>query len=213
MLNWFKKKEEPEKEYSLTEICVSYISVQEVSYIPNRVAYYKTHVDFCIERIFGEELEAFNLSVERSGERYLPLKIDDAPLYWDTQDNSFRVFFCPEGEPQPLCPQVLLYPNGVMTMEESFAEAWFSEEALSYAMHCENLYSWYCPDFSASPVVFEHPKLFEAFLKDSDSGLCPRDVMIVRNLSTHTPCYLEKMGITAGNILEAYSKNIKKTTV
>ena len=92
------------------------------------------------------------------------------------------------------------------------AEALFSSEALAYARCNENLYFWYCPDFSASPVVFECPKLFAAFSKDSDSGLCPRDVEIVRNLNTHTPCYLERMGITANNILKVYSENIKKTT-
>lgn len=212
MLNRFGKKEEPEKEYTLMEICTNHICVREVSYIPNRVAYYKTHVDFCIERIFDDELAEFNLSVARSEERYLPLKIDETPLYWDTRDNNFRVFFLPEGEPQSVCPQALLYPNGVLTMEKAFAEALFSSEALAYARCNENLYFWYCPDFSASPVVFECPKLFVAFSKDSDSGLCPRDVEIVRNLNTHTPCYLERMGITANNILKVYSENMKKTT-
>ena len=37
MLNRFGKKEEPEKEYTLMEICTNHICVREVSYIPNKI--------------------------------------------------------------------------------------------------------------------------------------------------------------------------------
>lgn len=207
----FRKKEKPILEYTMEEICIKVLHTKDFTYIPTKVVYYEDRIDFCIDRIEEEtgELVPFAVTALRSEERYQPLDIDGVTLHWDTQDLFFRVMKLPEGEPTALVPQVLLYPNEVMTIERCFAEEQFSRQALSYGILQGERYTWYYPDGSASPLVFEHPQLFNAFSGIEDHPLNV-DVMTIANyLTNYTHGYVRAQGMDWDNILQHYSKNIQ----
>ncbi len=211
----FKKKEKPALEYTKFEICTKTFYADDYTYMPTNVAYFEDRIEFVIDRIDHQEegdnkIETFKASAAITGERHLPLEVDGTPLLWDTKDLAFRRKLQPEGEPIALIPGVLLYPNEVMTMDRAFAEEQLSPQALSYADLREDTYIWYYPDGSASPAVFEMPRLFFNFDENAHHPLSGKPMGIRNHTITFTPSYLADMGITRENIKARYIENIKK---
>lgn len=208
----FKKKEKPVAEYSIAEICSHALYMKEFTYIPTKVTCYESKIELCIDRVEEESADVVSFTVVAfcSGERLIPVEIDGMTLYWDTKELVFRVKRLPEGEPTPLIPQVLLYPNEVMTMERGFAEEWLSPLALSYATLQENRYVWYYPDGSAAPVVFEIPRLFAGFNEAGDHPLNGGVLAAINQLTTYAPDYVEENGLIPENIFARYSENLKR---
>lgn len=208
----FKKKEKPIREYSIFDICVKSIYTKTYSYMLTKVTYYESRIEFRIERIGRETyaLESFTVSAPFDEARFVPFEVDEETLLWDTKDLALRIKRLPEGVAEALIPGVDFYPNEVMTMERDFAQKYLSPLALSYATLLDGKYAWYYPDGSASPVVFEIPRLFSVFNKLTEHPLCALFEAVTNQLMTFTPGYVEDMGLNSENVYRHYSENMKK---
>ncbi len=206
------KKEKPIKEYSIIEICSKAIYTQEFSYMPTKITYYETRVEFRIDRIEvqTQDLQSFTVSAPLTDARFLLFEIEEETLLWDTKDMALRIKRLPAGEAKALIPGVEFYPNEVMTMTRDFAEKYLSPFALSYATLWEDKYVWYYADGSAAPVVFEIPRLFVIFDQLEDHPLRARFESVTNQLFTFTPGYVEDIGLDSENVRRQYTENKKK---
>ncbi len=206
----FRKKEKPIKEYTLMEVCEKMLSMGMFTYMPTTITYYEDRIVFVVDRIDGDSSEVVSLTATApcSEERLIPLELGGESLFWDTKDEVFRIKLLPKDEPQFLIPQVRIYPNEVLAMDQDFAEKWLSPGALSYGTLLEGQYIWCYSDGSAAPVVFELPRLFSAF--DKGHLLCGAVLEAVNQLGTYASGYIKEQGLTAENILSRYSENLKK---
>ncbi len=209
---FWKRKEKAIMVENMISVCEKTFYTQECAYMPIQIKTYQDRIEFLFNRICegAEKPEELSGTALLSEERFLPFQLGDEILYWDTYDRAFRMRMNPEGEPEPLIPPVLFYPNEVMTMERTFAEKTFSALALSYATLKEDRYIWFYPDYSVTPVVFEAPRLFLIFDKIDRHPLRSNPVDVLNNLSTFTSSYLNKNDITLDNFIQRYKENMKK---
>lgn len=209
--NLFKKKEKPLKEYNVFEIGCKALYTKEYGYIPTRIAYYEDRIEFCFNR-YDEDAneEKFTVSAIRTDERLQSFEIDGVTLYWDTVDMAIRRKCMPEGEVKDLIPFVHFYPNEVMTMDKDFAERELSTLALSYATFDGDRYIWYYPDGSATPSVFEIPRLFLLFSEVERHPLSADFLEVNNNLMTFTPSYIDDAGLEDKNIMRIFEENLEK---
>ena len=214
-----KRKEKPLTTETEFELCKKAIYTGNILYTPWRLEIYKKHIvlDICCTNSEAEEqVKHFVTELSDNGERHLPLEVDGVGFYWDTVDKALRIKGKPEGEGVALIPQVLIYPNDVMTMDKEFAEKYYSKYALTYAEFDGDKYIWNFADGSASPVVFETPKLFQIFIPDKDGlntdiHMLSGDLISVMNrLYTFTESYAEAVNLTGENAEEIYKKNFEK---
>ncbi len=222
---FFKKKEKPLLTENMFDVCVKAIYTKEKGYVPTEFLTYEDRIEITIN-VTAEEprLTVCKAVASTKGERLVPITLDGEEWFFDIKDKALRLKPVPEGEGIPLIPQVIIYPNDVMTMEKEFAEAHYSKAALSYATKENDRYMWFFPDGSASPVVFETPRLFIPFrnepLKeeqlDSDEIVCYRHMLsptflaLHSNISIFTYSYIEEMGIEEAQFKRLYLENIEK---
>ena len=216
MFKFFKKKEKPFQEYSIFEIGCKAIYTVEYDYIPTKIVYYKDRIEFSINLFKNSEEEALSDLVPitvialRTEDRLLPFEIEGVTLFWDTRDMAFRKKVLPDGNPSPLIPSVLIYPNDVLTMEQEFAEKKLSPLALSYATLRDGQYIWYYPDGSIAPAIFEIPRLFSIFNDVGNHPLSAHPVELSNILLTFTPSYMDDTGLSSDNFLKRLSENLKR---
>ncbi len=216
MFRFLKKKEKPVLVYNIFEVGPKAIYCKDFTFVPTEVAYYKDRIDFCINRFphTDEEdddiqMDQLKVSTTRTDDRLIPLDVEGVTLHWDTEDLTFRRKVMPEGEPTPLIPQVLIYPNEVLTMEKEFAEKDVSPLALSYATLKDDVYIWYYPDGSITPTIFEIPRLFSIFNYCGRHHLSAHFIEILNHLSVYAPSYIEKIGLNSSNAIVIYKENLK----
>ena len=211
--NFFKKKEKPISVKNIFEVGEKSIYMPDYGYMLTQIATYEKRIEFSFDRVDSEslEIEKFTASVSlESEERLLPFDIDGQTIYWDRIDEAFRLRYLPEGEATPLIPKVNFYPNEVMTMEQEYAEEHYSKEALSYAVLKDGEYIWCYNDGSATPVVFETPRLFLLFAKLKDRHpLSGTFLSVHSHLAVFTPSYAEIKGITEDDLIHLYNKNLE----
>lgn len=207
----FKKKEKPIKEYNVFDIGHKAIYTKGYGYIPTRIAYYEDRIEFCFNR-YGEDGNevVFTPSAIRTDDRLLPFEIDGVTFCWDTVDMAIRRKCQPEGEAEDLIPSVHFYPNEVMTMDKEFAERELSPLALSYATFDGEKYVWYYPDGSATPAVFEIPRLFLVFNEVDRHPLSADFLSVNNNLMTFTPSYIETAGLESEKIMRIYEEHLER---
>ncbi len=207
----FKKKEKPMEEYNVFDIGCKAIYTKDYGYIPTRIAYYEDRIEFCFQRYDedGNE-EIFTPSAIRTDDRLLPFEIDGVTFCWDTVDMAIRRECEPQGEAEDLIPFVHFYPNEVMTMDKEFAERELSALALSYATFDGDRYIWYYPDGSATPAVFEIPRLFLLFSKVDRHPLSADFLSVNGHLMTFTPSYIEDAGLEDKNIARIFEEHLER---
>lgn len=208
----FKKKEKPISVKGMFEVGHKSITAQDCGYMLTKMTTYENRIEFCFDRVDADahNLEKMTATVNLdSDERLIPFDVGGRTLYWDKVDEAFRLRDMPEGEPTALIPKVLIYPNDVMTMEQEYAEKYYSKEALSYALLKDGVYIWSYNDGCATPVVFETPRLFLLFgeiVRHPLSGMLPN---VHGHLDLYTPSYAEIKGITEDNLIQLYNKNLE----
>ncbi len=216
---FWKRKEKPLCSENEFDLCAKAIYTEKYVYVPWKLDTYKDRIvlDFC-RTCADDEVQVRHFTVELSltGERLLPFEIEEDAFCWDTLDKALRRRIVPEGEGVALIPGVLIYPNDTMTMEKEFAEANYSEVALSYASFDGEKYMWCFADGSASPVVFETPGLFAVFIPreectNLDVHMLSGDfISVINRLSVFAGSYVEAMCLNTDNAVGIYEKNLKK---
>ncbi len=222
---FFKKKEKPLLRENMFDVCVKAVYTKEKGYIPTEFITYEDRIELNFNVTADEpRLTTCKAIASTKGDRLVPITLGDEEWLFDIKDKALRLKPVPEGEGMPLIPQVIIYPNDVMRMEKEFAEAHYSKEALDYATKDGDFYFWYYPDGSASPVVFETPRLFAIFAEEPlkeeqvESGeivasrhmLSPTYLSLYSNLPIFTGTYLEAMGIEEKDFRNLYFANLKK---
>lgn len=220
--NLFTKKEKPVCEYSHVDIASKAIHTQELGIFPTGVTCYQDRIVLNLS-VFDHrtdadlpEMQTLTVTVPQTGERQLPFTLLGVDLFWDTQDLAFRRKLMPEGEPIELAPQVLIYPNKVLTIGRAFAEEYLSPHALSFAAFKEEeRYIWYYPDFSSAPAVFEVPKIFTPFNNVGKNNmdvhpLSAHPLEVANHMATFTFSYLEAKGITMDNFIDHHRANLNR---
>lgn len=209
---FFRKKEKPISVKTLFEVGKKSLLTGDYGYMLTKLTTYKDRIEFCFDRVDAESnsIEEFTATVKLdSNERLIPFEVGEKTLFWDTVDEAFRLKDMPEGEPKELVPKVLIYPNDVMTMEQDFAEKYYSKEALSYATLEDGVYIWPYDDGCAAPVVFETPRLFLIFSEMAMHPLDGEEMNVINQLRVFTPSYMDIKGITEDNFYDMYYKNLE----
>jgi hypothetical protein len=132
--NLFKKKEKPISVEGLMQVGEKSLLTDDYSYMITNITTYESRIDICFDLVdnHNNKLKNVTVSVSLDGdERLIPFEVEGKTLYWDRTDRSLRLRYMPEGEPTALIPKVLFYPNDVMTMEQEYAEKYYTKEALS----------------------------------------------------------------------------------
>ena len=220
----FKKKEKPILKENIFDVCQKAIYTDKKGYVPTEFVTYEDRIEITVNVCDEESYKACKATASTKGERLAPIELDGEQMYFDIKDKALRIKPEPEGEGIPLIPQVIIYSNKVMKMEKEFAKKYYSDAALSYATEREDGYYWFYPDGSATPVVFETPRLFIPFLNEplkeeqvekneiiaEKNMLSPDRLSLHSNLPIFTCTYLEEMGIKEEDFLDIYTKNAEK---
>ena len=224
----FGQKEKPVSEQNEFEVVQKAIFTADVGIVPMNIKTYKDRLEililYCDDKDNSEEV---TVTLKFTGERLLPFEIHGRTMFWDTFDDAFRIKALPEGEPGELIPGVLIYPNEVLTMTKEFAEANYSDLALSYATFGDDTYIWYCPDGSLAPVMFETPRLFPEQIPESydtsDEEIVNADAVATRlnplnggianvsnQLFIHAYGYVRERKLSEEEFVRLYKKNMEK---
>ncbi len=207
---FWKKKEKPISVEEMLEVCIQTFYTQKYGYIPKKITSYADRKVFEFDRV-DDEGNSVELTgtVHLSDERLLSFTLGEETLYWDTFDEAFRMKVLPEGEPKALIPKVYLYDNDVLAMDKEYAEKHYSELALSYATLHNGMYCWFYPDGSASPIVWETPRLFLVFNEIDRHPLGSEPGWLRSQLLVFANGYVKANNLTEESYIGRYKKNLE----
>ncbi len=210
---------EPIKTLNRLDLVTKSITAGSRIYVPVCVTVYDGGIVFDFEYAQRNEAghlqthpESYTVAVE-SEARLLPLCIHGCNFFWDRKDDTFR--WLPKAAAQEVYainPWIFFCDNDELRIDIAYAEHNLSAEALAYAFEKTDAhYAWNTQDHSHTPVLYEIPGVFDAFLYRVDFCLSPHYISLCNRLITYAASYCDTAPDNAAERHNAYKERYGRT--